>query len=133
MTTREERFRQAAWAYFAYGIIYWLGGLYLATRGIAIGRGVLWFVLGAIFVVVLPWLIARGPRGKGYLWFARILALFVAFRAFQVGRVALAPKFRGVPLPGGGEIPMSLGAGIFFLITLATAAMLARAAWSRQP
>jgi hypothetical protein len=130
MAAREEKFRQAAWVYFTYGVIYWLGGFYLATRGIAIGRGALWFVLGAIFVVVLPWLIARGPRGKGYLWFVRILALFVAYRAFEVARVALAPRFRSVPLPGGGEIPMALGAGLFFLIALVTAAMLARAAWA---
>ncbi len=133
MATREEKFRQAAWAYLIYGVVYWLGGLYLATRGIAIGGGIVWFVLGALFVVVFPWLIARGPRGWGYLWFTRILTLLVAYRAYEVGRVALAPKFRSVPLPGGGEVPMSVGAGIFFLITLATAAMLARAAWSRQP
>jgi hypothetical protein len=130
MAAREEKFRQAAWVYFTYGVIYWLGGFYLATRGIAIGRGALWFVLGAIFVVVLPWLIARGSCGKGYLWFVRILALFVAYRAFEVARVALAPRFRSVPLPGGGEIPMALGAGLFFLIALVTAAMLARAAWA---
>lgn len=130
MATREEMFRQAAWAYFAYGVIYWLGGLYLATRGIAIGRGTIWFALGILFIVVFPWLISRGPRGKGYLWFTRILTLLVAYRAFEVARVALAPRFRSVPLPGGGEIPMALGAGIFFLITLATAAMLARAAWA---
>jgi hypothetical protein len=98
-------------------------------RGVA---GLMWFVLGTLFIVVFPWLIARGARGSGYLWFTRILTLLVAYRAFEVGRVALAPKVRSVPLPGGGEIPMSLGAGLFFLITLATMAMLARAAWSRR-
>lgn len=132
MATREEKFRQAAWAYFAYGVVYWLGGLFLATRGIAVGRGIVWFALGALFVVLFPWLIARGARGAGYLWFARILSLLVAYRAFEVGRVALAPRFRSIPLPGGGEIPMALGAWVFFLIALATAAMLARAAWSRR-
>lgn len=132
MATREERFRQAAWAYLAYGVVYWVGGLYLAARGLAVGRGVVWFALGALFVVAFPWLIARGARGKTYLWFARVLTLLVAYRAFEVARVALAPKFRSVPLPGGGEIPISLGAGLFFLLTLWTAAMLARAAWSRE-
>ncbi len=130
MPTREEKFRQAAWAYFLYGVVYWLGGLYLASRGITVGRGSFWFVLGAVFIVVFPWLIARGSRGKGYLWFARILTLLVAFRAFGVGRVMFAPTVPAVVLPGGGHIPMSLGAGIFFLITLVTMAMLARAAWS---
>lgn len=130
MATYEGKFKQAAWAYLGYGVVYWLGGLYLATRGLAIGRGIIWFVLGAVFVVVFPWLIARGHRGKGYLWFCRILTLLVAFRAFGVGQVMLSPTFSSVPLPGGGQIPMSLGAAVFFLITLATGAMLARAAWA---
>ena len=132
MATREEKFRRAAWAYFAYGVVYWLGGLYLATRGLTVGRGFFWFVLGAVFVVVFPWLIARGSRGTFSLWFTRILTLLVAFRAFGVGRVMIAPTVPSVPLPGGGEIPMSVGAGLFFLITLVTMAMLARAAWSRR-
>lgn len=132
MATRETRFKQAAWTYLAYGAVYWLGGLYLATRGLAIGRGIIWFVLGAIFVTVFPWLIARGHKGKGYLWFCRILTVLVAFRAFGVGRVMLSPTISSVPLPGGGQIPMSLGAAVFFLITLATGAMLARASWAPQ-
>jgi len=132
MATYEEKFKQAAWAYLAYGVVYWLGGLYLATRGLAIGRGIIWFVLGAVFAVVFPWLIARGHRGKGYLWFCRILTLLVAVRAFGVGQVMLSPTISSVPLPGGGQIPMSLGAAVFFLITLATGAMLARASWAPQ-
>lgn len=134
---REERFRQAAWTYFVYGLLYMAGAIYLSNQGIGARgmrgvAGLMWFVLGTLFIVVFPWLIARGARGSGYLWFTRILTLLVAYRAFEVGRVALAPKVRSVPLPGGGEIPMSLGAGLFFLITLATMAMLARAAWSRR-
>jgi hypothetical protein len=132
MTTRDQLFRQAAWTYFAYGVLYWLGALYLATRGLAVGRGIFWFVLGVLFVVVFPWPIARGGRGSGYEWFARILSLLLAFRAFGVGQVMLAPKISTVPLPGDVDIPMRLGAGFFFLITLATTAMLARAAWSRR-
>lgn len=132
MATQDEKFRAAAWTYFIYGVLYWLGALYLTTRGLGIGGGVVWFVLGALFVIVFPWLIARGARGGGYLWFTRILTLLVAFRAFGVGRVVLAPTLPSVPLPGGGAIPMRLGAGIFFLVTLATMAMLARAAWSRR-
>ena len=131
MATREEKFGQAAWAYFAYGVVYWLGGLYLATHGVAAGRGMFWFVLGALFILIFPWLIARGARGSGYLWFTRILALLVAFRAFGVGRVVIAPTTPSVPLAGAGEIPTRLGATVFFLITLATLAVLSRAAWSR--
>ena len=35
MATREERFRQAAWAYFIYGILYMIGAVYLAGQGVA--------------------------------------------------------------------------------------------------
>jgi len=133
--TREERFKQAAWAYFAYGIVYWFGGLYLAVQGAGIGRGWGWFVLGALFVILFPLLLARE-----FSWFdrwilsrrdfCRLLTLAVAARAFGVGQVMLKPTIPTAPLPGGGEIPMSLGAAVFFLITLATGAMLARAAWA---
>jgi hypothetical protein len=132
MTTRDRLFQQAAWTYFVYGVLYWLGGLYLAARGLSVGRGISWFVIGALFIVVFPWLIARGARGSGYLWFTRILTLLVAFRAFGIGQVMLAPKIATVPLPGDVEIPMRLGAGLFFFITLVTTAMLARASWSRR-
>ncbi len=137
MATREERFRQAAWTYFGYGMLYMAGAIYLASQGVG-ARGTLatpifiWFVLGALFVVVFPWLIARGTRGSGYVWFTRVLTLLVVFRAFGVGRVMIAPSVPSVPLPGGGELPTRLGAGVFFLIALATAAMLVRAAWSRR-
>lgn len=129
MATREARFRQAAVAYAAYGVAYWLGGLYLAAPGIGVGRGLVWLVLGALFVLAFPWLIARGTRGAGYLWFTRILTVAVAWRAIQAGRVALAPRFPSIPLPGGGELPMSLAAAVFALIALGATIMLARAAW----
>jgi hypothetical protein len=136
MTAREARFRQAAWTYLAYGIVYLGGAIYLASlgigaRGMRVGAALVWFVLGVLFILVFPWLISRGTRGWGYLWFARVLTLLVAYRAFEVGRVALAPRVPSVPLPGGGEAPMALGAWAFFLVTVLTLAMLARAAWSR--
>lgn len=133
MATREERFRQAALAYLVYGVVYWLGGFYLFTRGVAVGGGVVWLLLGALLVVVVPWLVSRGARGRGYLWFVRILTLLVAYRSFRVARVALAPTLPSIPVPGGGESPMALWAWAFFLVTLVTAAMLARAAWGREP
>jgi hypothetical protein len=132
MTTRDQLFKQAAWTYLVYGVLYWLGGLYLATRGLGVGREIFWFVAGGLFILVFPWLIARGAQGSGYLWFTRILTLLVAFRAFGIGKVMLEPKIPTVPLPGDAEIPMRLGAGLFFFITLATTAMLARASLSRR-
>ncbi len=132
MATRAEKFRQAAWCYFAYGLIYWLGGVYLAAHGIGAGRGLLWLAAGAVFVVLFPWLIARGPRGTGYLWFVRVLSLAVILRAIFVARTVVAPKFPSVPLPGGGILPMRVAAAAFLVVAAATATMLARAAWSRR-
>ena len=132
MATRAEKFRQAAWCYFAYGLIYWLGGVYLAAHGIGAGSGLAWLAVGAVFVVLFPWLIARGSRGTGYLWFVRVLSLAVIWRAIFVARTVVAPKFPSVPLPGGGVLPMRAAAAAFLVVTLATAAMLARAAWSRR-
>jgi hypothetical protein len=135
VTPRERRFRRAALAYLAYGILYLAGALYLVSHGIGVrgmtGRaaGAAWFVLGVLFVVVFPWLIARGARGPGYLWFTRVLTLLVAVRAFGVGQVALRPATPSVPLPGGLELPTALGAWVFFAVTLATMVVLARAAW----
>ena len=135
MATREERFRQAAWTYFFYGIVYMAGAIYLRSQGIGPrgsgrGTGLIWFLLGALFIVVFPWLISRGSRGWGYLWFSRILTLVVAYRAFEVGRIALrgGPAMPGI---GGGVAPGAFGAWAFFLITLITIFMLARAARSK--
>lgn len=139
MATRDARFRQAAIAYLVYGITYLGGAVYLASHGIGArgmtgtAGGILWFVLGTLFIVVFPWLIAKGAQGRGYRWFTRILTLLVAFRAFGVGQIALKPTIPTVPLPGGGEISMATGAWVFFLITLATMVLLARAAWGREP
>jgi len=131
MATSEEKFGQAARCYLGYGLVYWFGGTYLAAHGIGAGRGLGWLAVGAVFVVLFPWLIARGARGTGYLWFARLLTLAVTWRAVMVGRAVLAPRFPSVPLPGGGALPMRAAAAVFLVITVATAVMLARAAWSR--
>src|SRR3990172_7580668 len=92
MATSEEKFSQAARCYLGYGLVYWLGGAYLAAQGIGAGSGLMWVALGAVFVVLFPWLIARGARGPGYLWFARLLTLAVAWRAVMVGRAGGAAR-----------------------------------------
>jgi hypothetical protein len=136
--TRDQRFRQAAWTYLAYGIVYWVGGLVLMAAGLGprgMPRGAAWFVVGALFVVAIPWLLVR-ERGWFERWvlsrrdFARILTLLVVLRAIEVGRIALSPRSELVSV-GGFAVPMSLGAAVFCLITVVTAAMIARAAWSR--
>ena len=112
------------------------GAIYLASQGIGprgmSGRssGLIWFTLGTLFILVFPWIISKGMRSAGYLWFTRLLTLVVAYRAFEVGRIALR-EGHAMPAIGGGVFPTQVGAWIFFLITFGTVFMLARAAWSK--
>ena len=142
MASREEKFRQAAWVYFVYGVIYWFGGLYLQMQGLGPRRYVfVWFILGGVFVLLFPYLLGRDvPWFDRWVLsrrdFARVLTLLVFFRAFEVGRIV----FRGsvtaaMPSIGGGIFPTRAGAWAFFFITLVTGMVLARAAWasSRSP
>jgi hypothetical protein len=135
----EGRYRQAAWTYVGYGIVYWLGGLALARsglgpRGMEHG-GAAWFVVGALFVIVFPWLLVR-ERGWFDRWilsrrdFTRVLALLVSLRAIEMARIARMPRAELVSALGFA-VPMALGAWVFCALTVVTAAMLARAAWSR--
>jgi hypothetical protein len=133
MATRDEKFRQAAWTYAVYGVVYWLGGLALAAaglgpRGMERGRWA-WFVVGALFVLIIPWVLTRPWRWRRA--FAAVLALLVGYRAFEVARLAAAPRTETVPVLGV-DIPFRLGAWAFCLLTLATAVMLVRASWSRD-
>jgi hypothetical protein len=141
MASRDAKFRQAAWTYVGYGVVYWLGGLVLARSGLGprgIERGgTAWFVVGALFVVVFPWLLVR-DRPWFDRWvlsrrdFARILTLLVVLRALEVARIAWAPRAGTVSVLGL-DVSMRIGAWGFCLLTIVTAVMLARAAWSRPP
>jgi len=133
VATRQEKFRQAALSYFLYGCLYLAGAAYIALTGITGrvmtgGSALLWFGIGAALVVLFPWLINRG-----YIWFTRLLVLLIVVRAIGLVRVVAKPTVAAVPLPGGLEISMSIGALIFLLVTLGTAYMVARAAWDLKP
>jgi hypothetical protein len=133
MAIQQAKFRQAALSYLIYGCLYLAGAAYIAVSGI-FGRALssrsalVWFGIGAILVILFPWLI-----NKGYVWFTRILVVLVLFRAVGVARVIIRPMIAAVPLPGGIELPMRLGAFFFLLVTLGTGYMLARAAWDLRP
>ncbi len=131
MSRGQEKYRQAALAYLAYGVLYMAGALYLVAAGAsprAMGRGAwIWYAAGALILVLFPWLLWRGHK-----WFARLLVLFMAFRAYGVLRVALTGG-EMIPLPGGGGVPTATGAWVFFLVTVAAAAIVARAAWDFGP
>lgn len=138
-----DPFRLAARAYLLYGVIYWLGGFYLATQGVGVrgGRmmqaGVAWIVLGLVFVVAIPYLLA-GRRGWFERWvlsrrdFARVLTALMAFRAWHVLRVVLRPETASVPAPWGGEITFRVGALVFLIVTVVAAFLVGRAAWGQE-
>jgi len=139
VNSAETPYRQAAWTYVVYGVVYWLGGLALAQSGLGprgMERGgAAWFVVGALFVVAVPWLLV-GERAWFDRWilsrrdFARVLALLVGIRALEVARIARAPRAESVSL-FGVDVSMQAGAWTFCLLTIVTAGMLARAGWSR--
>ncbi len=135
-----DRFRDAARAYLVYGIIYWIGGTWLAFHGVGVrgdlaGRGMLWLVLGLVFVVGIPYLLRR-PRAWFERWilgrrdFARILTVFMGVRAWAVLRIALRAETASVAAPWGGEITFRAGAAVFFIVTIVAALFVAVAAWS---
>ena len=138
-----DRFQVAARAYLTYGVIYWIGGVYLAAHGIGVrgGRvmqaGVVWIVLGLVFVVAVPYLLAR-RRAWFERWvlsrrdFGRILTLFMALRAWHVLKVVLRPETATVSAPWGGEITFRAGAIVFLLVTVIALALIGRAAWAEE-
>ncbi len=135
----DARFRQAAWTYFGYGLVYLAVAVYLqlAVFGVA-PRLLVWFVFGALITVGVPWLLAR--RRPGFeRWvlsrrdFARVLAVLVAIRTVTVATLAVrGPGTMRMPTFGGGVPPTAAGAWLMAAVAGVTAVMLARAAWSDE-
>jgi hypothetical protein len=138
-----DPFRLAARTYLVYGVVYWLGGFYLATQGVGVrgGRmmqaGVVWIVLGLVLVVLIPYLLAQ-RRAWFERWilsrrdFARVLAAFMALRAWHVLKVALRPETASVAAPWGGEVTFRIGAIVFLIVTVAALVLIGRAAWAKE-
>jgi hypothetical protein len=138
-----DRFLVASRAYLAYGVVYWIGGAYLAMQGVGVRGermmqpGVAWIVVGLVLVVAIPYLLAQRR-----LWFerwvlsrrdlARVLTAFMAVRAWHVLRVAIRPETAAIAAPWGGEITFRAGAIVFFIVTVAALALIARAAWAEE-
>ena len=54
----------------------------------------------------------------------------MAYRAYRVLGVVLAPDTASVAAPWGGEITYRVGAAVFFLVTVVAMLFVAIAAWS---
>jgi hypothetical protein len=140
-----NRFRAAARGYFAYAVVYWLGGVYLVWQGVGIPGPItpskravyvaFWATVGLVPMFVIPYLLRRArPWFERWILsrrdFARILALFMAWRAIETLRVALRSVAATVPAPWGGEISFRTGAVVFLVVTVVALALVARAAWA---
>jgi len=135
----DDRFRMAARGYFIYGIVYLVGGFWLWLHDV--GRGsvwsVVWILLGATLVVLIPFLLRR-PRAWFERWilsrrdFARIVVLFMAFRVLAVGHVVFRAETATVAAPWGGLVSYRLGGAVFLVVRLAALALVARAAWDEE-
>src|SRR5258708_21336964 len=107
----------------------------IGVRGSMSAPGLMWIVLGLVFVVVIPYLLIR-PRRWFERWvmsrrdFARILTLLMAVRAWYVLRVVLRPETPSVAAPWGGEITFRLGGPVVFLVTVVALLFVAIAAWT---
>jgi len=129
----EGRYRHAAVAYLVYGIIYMMGAGHLGMTG-ATSRASesgawFWYLTGALFVLLFPWLISRG-----FMWFTRVLALLVCVRIYGLVAVASGPTAsESLELVGDLTVTKSLGAIIFAAVAVVTVVFLARAAFVSVP
>lgn len=137
MSADDGRFRAAARGYFVYGVIYWLGGVWLWLHDV--GRGALasvgWIALGGVLVVLVPYLLRRRRRWfERYVLsrrdFARIVALLLTVRVLAVARVVFGTGAATVAAPWGGVVSYRLGGAVFIVVTLTALALVARAAWA---
>jgi len=148
MTNGDGRFRAAALAYLAYGIVYYVGGLYLIYQGVGVmggttggrrGSFIFWGLAGLVPLLLIPYLVAARRR-----WFerwvisrrdfTRLVAIFLAVRALLVGQTAFM-KGHGaaVAAPWGGVlITFQVGAMVFLVVTVGALILVERAGWRRE-
>jgi hypothetical protein len=138
-----DRFRAAAVGYAVYGLVYWVGGLYLLSQGVGVAGGrtgggtgtsmVTWGALGLVPLVAIP-LLLWWPWSRLGGWvsrrsFAWLVALLLALRAWKVGEVALRGGASVAAPWGEGEMSFRAGAAVFLAVTVVALALMVRAAW----
>jgi hypothetical protein len=128
MDVSARKYKQAAFGYLVYGVIYLAGAIYLGRIGKGPDGTAWWYVIGAAMAFGFPYLIWKRLK-----WVTRLLAMLVLVRVIGLIRIAVRAGTEQVPLPWGGEIATSHGAIVFMLIAAATCLLLARAGWQGSP
>ena len=128
MATRTQKYRQAAAAYFGYGLVYLLGAAHLGLTGASAraSGGLIFYLVGAAIVVLFPWLL-----WKEFKWFARVLAVFLLYRLGGLAYVIAQDDGKTVPFFFGSEIPQLYGAVVFVIVTVVALVFVARAGFAR--
>jgi len=142
----DRKYRDAARGYLVYGVVYYVGGLYLLWHGVGVagsmegrrlGTLAFWALAGLVPMLLIPYLIhARHAWFERWVLsrrdFARIVALFLLFRAYRVGQVITHHHGASVPAPWGGSVTFQAGAAVFTVITVGALVAVARAAWAPE-
>ncbi|MCZ6603453.1 MAG: hypothetical protein O6952_10640 [Planctomycetota bacterium] len=123
----------AAWAFFIYGLADWSWAIRRGALLIEGQAGAFWYGVGGLILVGVPWVLAGGTRGKGYLWICRIVPLFVVFRMIDLARVIVAPESEEIPVPIIGHLSTGLAAQILFGLAAIALFLIVRAAWFTNP
>jgi hypothetical protein len=146
VTDLQRRFRDAARGYLVYGVVYYVGGLYLLWHGVGVmgsmegrrlGTLAFWALAGLVPMLGIPYLTyTRHAWFERWVFsrrdFTRVVALFLTFRAYKIGQVITHHHGASVPAPGGGSIPFQVGAAVFFVITVGALIVVVRAAWAAE-
>lgn len=118
-TTREQKFRQAAFTYLHVGVLY-EAGVWAASRNgmVSAARGPVWvwLLIGAAIVAVVFWLLWKRQSA----WAARIV--------WALGALRLPALINGAFLGGADRLPASFYL-VALLVVVINLVMLARAGW----
>lgn len=120
MSTREQKYRQAAFTYLHVGILY-EAAVYVAWRQgvIAMGRGAIWgwLLAGALIVGVIFWALWKWQRP----WIARAVWALHALR--------LPALIEGAFFAGAAQRLPAAFYTVALIVVVFNLAMLARAGW----
>ncbi|MCZ6688648.1 MAG: hypothetical protein O7H41_03495 [Planctomycetota bacterium] len=128
-----ERFRAAAWAFFIYGLVDWSWAMRRGSLQIEGQTGAFWYGVGGLILVGVPWVLAGGTQGRGYLWISRIVPLFVVLRMIDLARAIVTQESEEIPVPIIGHLSTGLAAQILLGLAAIALFFIVRAAWFTNP